>query len=193
MRISNFTSVRPTMSDTRTFEDFSKFLGAKPERLGVVARLYPHLTASYLTDALRNVFYVDSSKTPKYQSINSFCFEWNVETNYIKRIELADTPSQSYAGGEITMAFKERYFEQNDIFRNDITEEQFFVVSGPTRKADNYWELQVRPVDSVIESDKLDLTGAGWNIGDTCRFIGNAFKNSDKILLLFLVDALLGD
>lgn len=27
MRISNFTTVRPEMSGTRTYEDFSKFLG----------------------------------------------------------------------------------------------------------------------------------------------------------------------
>lgn len=138
MRISSFTTVRPTMSDTRTYEDFSKFLGAKPERLGLVARLYPHLTASYLTDALRNVFYTDSSKNPKYQSINSLMFEWEVEVNQIKRIELADTPYQDCVGGDITMAFKERYYEQNDIFRNDYTQEQFFVTSGPVRKADKF-------------------------------------------------------
>lgn len=188
MRISNFTTKRPTMSDTRTYEDFSKFLGDKPERLGLVARLYPHLTASYLTDALRNVFYIDKSKTPKYQSINSFMVEWDVEVNNIKRIELADIPCQTIPGDEITMAFKERYFEMNDIFRNDYTEQLFFVVAGPVRKADNYWELQVRPLDNVIETEVFDFTLPGWQIGDTCRFVGNAFK-----IIIIQVDALLGD
>ena len=43
---------RPTMSDTRTYEDFSKFLGERPHRLGVVSRLYPELTATFLTESI---------------------------------------------------------------------------------------------------------------------------------------------
>ena len=45
-----------------------------------------------------------------------------VETNYIKRIEFADVPVGDGANGtEITMAFKERYFEKYDIFKIDKT------------------------------------------------------------------------
>jgi len=57
MTIAKFTTVRPTMSDTRTYEDFYKFLGTKPYKMGIVSRLYPDLTASYLTESLRNIFY----------------------------------------------------------------------------------------------------------------------------------------
>lgn len=32
MLVANFTTVRPTMSDTRTYEDFSKFLGKRLPR-----------------------------------------------------------------------------------------------------------------------------------------------------------------
>ena len=49
MIVANFVTNRATMGDTRTYEDFYKFLGTKPTRLGVVSRLYPELTASYLT------------------------------------------------------------------------------------------------------------------------------------------------
>jgi hypothetical protein len=38
--------------NTRTYEDFYSMLGTKPHRLGVVTRLYPHMTASYLTESL---------------------------------------------------------------------------------------------------------------------------------------------
>jgi hypothetical protein len=48
------------MGDTRTYEDFYKYVGVKPTRLGVVTRMYEDLTASFLTDSLRNVFYRDA-------------------------------------------------------------------------------------------------------------------------------------
>ena len=35
----------------------------RPHRLGVVSRLYPELTATFLTEALRNVYYGDSKPT----------------------------------------------------------------------------------------------------------------------------------
>ena len=53
MLVASFVTNRPTMGDTRTYEDFSKFLGERPHRLGVVSRLYPELTATFLTEALR--------------------------------------------------------------------------------------------------------------------------------------------
>ena len=84
MIVANFVSNRPTMSETRTYEDFYKFLGTRPTKLGVVSRLYPELTASYLTESLRNIFYQDVKSGNKYQSIDSMYFEWEVETNYIK-------------------------------------------------------------------------------------------------------------
>lgn len=108
--------------DTRTYEDFYKFLGTKPHKLGVVSRLYPELTATYLTESLRNIFYQDRKSGNRYQSIDSMYFEWEVETNYIKRIEFAAVPEGDGADGtEITMAFKERYYEKYDIFKIDKT------------------------------------------------------------------------
>jgi len=57
MKIASFTSNIPTMGDTRTYEDFYKYLGQKPARLGVVSRMYDDLTASFLTESLKNIFY----------------------------------------------------------------------------------------------------------------------------------------
>ena len=89
MLVASFVTNRPTMGDTRTYEDFSKFLGERPHRLGVVSRLYPELTATFLTEALRNIFYGDTKKATGFQNIDSTYFEWEVETNYIKRIPFA--------------------------------------------------------------------------------------------------------
>ena len=40
MKITGFTTIRPEMASTRTYEDFSKFLGTNPARLGIVSSLY---------------------------------------------------------------------------------------------------------------------------------------------------------
>jgi hypothetical protein len=99
-------------------------------------------------------------------------FEWEVETNYIKRVEFAAVPEQDGAdGSEIVMAFKERYYEKYDIFKIDETGQQCFVVARPVRKADDYWEVTVRLIDNDYKS-VLDLSGC--QIGMTTRFQSNA-------------------
>ena len=180
MIVANFVSNRPTQSETKTYEDFYKFLGTRPTRLGVMARLYPELTASYLTESLRNIFYM-GNKTEKYRSIDSMYFEWDVETNYIKRVEFAAAVTDDGANGtDVSMLFKERYYEKYDIFKVDKTRQQFFVVQRPVRKSDNSWEYIVRLIDNDYSSI-VDATGC--QIGDTTRFQSNAIK--------FLVVALL--
>lgn len=171
MQIYSFTSKNPSMSETRTYEHFSKWLGARPARLGVVSRLYEELTASYLTESLKNVFYRDS-KTDKFRSIDAMYFDWEIETNNIKRIEFADCPVDDGANGtEITMAFRENYYQKNDVFKIDGSEQQCFVVSRPTRKNDHYWEINVRLIDNDYSS-VLDVRAC--QPGCTTRWIGNA-------------------
>lgn len=178
MIVANFVTNRATMGDTRTYEDFYKFLGTKPTRLGVVSRLYPELTASYLTESLRNIFYMDSKSNNKYRSIDSMYFEWEVETNYIKRVEFADVPTETGENGtEIVMAFKENYYQKYDIFKIDKTMQQCFVTQRPVRKADNYWEVTVRLIDNDYSS-VLDLSGC--QIGDTTRFQSNAMPEAHE-------------
>lgn len=172
MIVANFVTNRATMSETRTYEDFYKFLGTKPHKLGIVSRLYPELTASYLTESLKNIFWQNKKSGNRYQSINSMYFEWEVETNYIKRVEFAAVPTPNEVGGEdIVMAFKERYYEKYDIFKIDETGQQCIVVSRPVRKADNFWEVTVRLIDNDYSSI-LDVSGC--QIGMTTRFQSNA-------------------
>lgn len=152
MKIASFVSNIPTMGDTRTYEDFYKYLGVKPQRLGVVARMYDDLTASFLTDGLKNVFYTGKGGN-KYQSLNAFVYDFEIETNYIKRIEFAAVPEGDGAGGtEIIMAFRERYYEKYDIFKIENSGQQCMVVNRPVRKGDNYWEVTVRLIDNNYET-----------------------------------------
>jgi len=145
--------------DTRTYEDFYKYLGVKPENLGIVTRMYPDLTSSFLTDSLKNVIYTNTKgASNKYQSLNAFVYEWQIDTNYIKRIEFADVPDGDGAGGtEITMAFRERYYEKYDIFKIEESGQQCMVIARPIRIADNYWKVVVRLVDNNYDS-LLDIS-----------------------------------
>ena len=143
MLVANFTSRIPTMGQTKTYEDWSKYLGSKPHRIGVVARMYTDNTLNFITDGLRNIFYKDE-KADQFQLSSSLLFEWIVETNNIKKVEFAEVPIGSGENGtEITMAFKENYYQKYDIFRIDKTKQQCQVVSRPIRKRDKQTQLIV--------------------------------------------------
>ena len=86
MIVANFVTNRPTMSETKTYEDFYKFLGVSPHKLGVVSRLYPQNTATYLTESLRNIFYNEAKGANMFQAIDSMMFEWEVESNHMVRL-----------------------------------------------------------------------------------------------------------
>lgn len=172
MLVANFTTVRPTMGDTRTYEDFSKFLGERPHRLGVLSKLYPELTATLITEGLRNIFYGDTKHAQGFQNIDSTYFEWEVENNQIKRIPFAAVPEGNGQGGtEIRMIFPENYYQLHEIFKIEKTGQQCFVVARPVRKSDKAWEVTVRLIDDDYASV---LDPSGCQVGDTTKLIGNA-------------------
>ena len=165
---------------TKTYEDWSKYLGTKPHRLGVVARMYTDNTLNFITDGLRNIFYKDEN-ADKFQLSSSLLFEWQVETNQIKHVEFAEVPAEgSSSADEITMAFKENYYQKYDIFRIDKTKQQCEVVSRPIRKNDARWEVQVRLIDNNYDTT-LDFDGC--NIGDTTTFQSVAQPELSKVIL----------
>jgi len=170
MKVVDFTSVKPNMGTTKTVEDFVKFLGAKPHRLGVVSRMYPDLTASYLTESLMNI-YTNESKPSKFQAINALLFEWEIDVDFIKRVEFAAAPDGDGANGsDIIMAFKERYYEKYDTFRIEKSRQLVIVKAAPIRKADNFWEVVVQLVDSDYSTV---LDPAACQLGMQTRFITN--------------------
>ncbi len=170
MQIFDSSTVKATMGTTKTYEDFHKFLGAKPHRLGVVARHYQDLTASYLTESLMNI-YSNTTKPTKFQNIDALVFEWEVDTDYIKRVEFAAVPvGDGTNGSDIVMAFKERYYEKYDTFRIEDSRQLCIVTTGPTRRADDYWEVVVRLVDADFSSI---LDPNACQPGSKTRFLTN--------------------
>lgn len=99
-------------------------------------------------------------------------FEWEIETNQIKRIPFAAVPVETGENGsEIEMIFTENHYQLHEIFKIEKTGQQCFVVSRPVRKADNMWSVMVRLIDDDYSSV---LDKEGCQVGDTTRFIGNA-------------------
>ena len=154
-----------------------KFLGTKPQRLGVMSRMYPNLTASFITEALGNVFYMDYKKE-KFKSLDAPYFEWDVENEYIKRVAFAAVPTTIGTNGDyVTIPLQERYYEKYDIFKIDKTRQQLIVVATPERKADDFWEYTCKIIDNDFSS-LLDLSGC--QIGDTTRFQSNAMPEMSE-------------
>lgn len=120
--IASFITVRPEMASTRIAKDWMQFLGTKAENLGVAAKLYERHTASYFTEGFGNVMYNDSKPGSKFQKLNSLLFEWEIETNLVKRVRFAEDVADLYKsahGVEIPMKFEERYYEPYDTFMID--------------------------------------------------------------------------
>lgn len=146
MIIANFVTMKPEMAHSRTYEDFSKFLGAKSHRIGIVAKMRPYeqMTASYLTEGMGNVYRNSSKGGNKYQKIDALSFEWELEQNNIEYITFADHPvGTGINGSEIEMAFTRRYYEENDTFMIEGSKQQCLVVEAPIRKSDSYWLYRV--------------------------------------------------
>lgn len=170
MLVASYVNIKPNMAQDRTYEDFYKFLGARPHMMGVMSRLYANNTASFLTEGLMNVFYNEKSVN-KFQPINSMMFEWENEIEFVKRVQFAAVPSGTGSNGsDITFYFRERYFEVNDVFKIDGSRQQCIVKTTPQRKADNFWECVAQLVDADFSS-VLDTNYT--QVGMTARFLSN--------------------
>lgn len=173
MRISGFSTTRPNMPSTRTFEDFSKFLGTNPARLGIVSTLYDQYTATHLTEALMNTYTVEKGKKG-FQSINSFLIEWDIQVNKIKRLPIIAAPEGTGVNaGDIKFYFGENYYQKYDTFIVEKTRQQFFVVNRPQRLRDNCWLVIARILDNDYDSTLDDGGNASNMVGWATRFVTN--------------------
>lgn len=170
MKVYDLTSVRPNMGQTKTYEDFAKFLGSGPHRLGIVSRMNPGLTATYLTEALMNI-YINEKSVNRFQSIDAFLYEWDLDIEEIKRIAFAAPPEGDGANGTlIKFAFTERYYEKYDTFRIENSRQTVIVLHPPERVDDNYWVVWGQLVDNDYQS-VLDTSATEQ--GMLTRFISN--------------------
>lgn len=74
MIVASYINLKPELAHSRTYEDFYKFLGARPKMMGVMARMNSQNTATFLTEALSNIYY-NSKSVNKFQPINSLMIE----------------------------------------------------------------------------------------------------------------------
>ena len=79
---------------------------------------YEDMTMSYLTEGFGNVMRNKEKLGNKYQKLDSFSFEWEIEQNFIKYIYFGDVAEgDGENGSEIKMVFTERYYEPYDTFQ----------------------------------------------------------------------------
>ena len=169
MRISGFSTTRPNMPTTRTYEDFMKFLGANPARLGIVSTLYDQYTATHLTEALMNTYTMEKGKKG-FQSLNSFLIEWDLQTKKIKRVPLVAAPEGSgLNAGDVKFYFPENYYQKYDTFVVERTRQQFIVLNRPQRLRDNCWLVIAKILDNDYDSVVDPSTAAGFQT----RFVTN--------------------
>lgn len=168
MRVSSFSTVRPQMTSTRTCEDFYKFLGEKPSRLGMVSQLYEQYTASYLTESLMNIYAGEKDKKGRFESINSFMVEWDLNVNFIKRLPILSREGDGAQGGDITFVFPENYYQKNDVMVVEETRQQVIFLTVPIRRSDANWEI----VGKLQDSDYSATWDPAGDASET-RFLTN--------------------
>mgnify|MGYP003404990970 FL=1 len=77
MLVSKLMTKRPEMGNTRTYQDFSAFLGKRPDQLGLLSRLYPENTITFLTEALGNIWSKDK-KSNGFKGLENMVYDWEI-------------------------------------------------------------------------------------------------------------------
>ncbi len=101
-------------------QHFNTLLGDKPHKLGLVATMYPDLSITVLTDALRNVYYNPKSSSANFQPVNAMAVQWDIDVNYIHKINIvADVLDTTPGLNKVpfTVNLEQKYYDKNDTFR----------------------------------------------------------------------------
>lgn len=174
MRISGFSTTRPNMASTRLAEDFMKFIGEKPERLGIVSTLYDQYTATHLTESLMNTYTLDKGKKG-LQSINSYLIEWDINVKKIERHPMVAAPDgDGLNKSDIKFYFGRECYHKNETFVIEKTRQQFIVMNRPQRLRDNCYLIIAKILDNDYDSVIDTLGGSAESmVGWQTRFITN--------------------
>lgn len=141
----------------------------KPERLGIVSNLYKQYTATSLTEALMNIYTLDKGKPNKFQPLNSFMIEWDIDVNFVKRIPILAVDGDGSNGSEVIFQFPEKYYDMYDVFVIEKTRQQCFVMMEPIRRSDACVEYVCR----VVDNDYSEVLIPSEIVGTDTRFITN--------------------
>jgi len=168
MRISGFTTIRPNQADTRTYEDFMKFLSVKPARLGLVSTLYDQYTITHLTEALQNIYTKGKAKD-SFKSVDSFVVEWDIQVKRIKRVPILRVEGDGCNGSDILFYFPENYYQKFDTFIIEKTRDLIIVMNRPQRLRDNEFLV----IGKINDSDYTSAIVPGDLTGVMTRFVTN--------------------
>lgn len=149
---------------------FSKWLGARPARLGIVSTLYDQYTATHLTEALMNTVTREKKNTDSFTSINSFLVEWDLKVNRVHRVPILSVTGDGCNGADVIFTFPENWYNKHDVFVCERSRQQFMVVNRPQRVADNCFTVIAKIYDNDYNST-VDTSGA--YAGATTRFVTN--------------------
>lgn len=135
---------------------FSKFLGVKPARLGLVATLYDQYTFTGLTDALMNTFTNEKVSKNSWQRINEYLYEWELEVNRIKRVPIISIQGNGANASDILIRFPENWYQKFDTFIIEDLRQYVIVLNRPQRIADNCFLVVGKLVDSDYSAQLPD-------------------------------------
>lgn len=147
---------------------FMKFLGDRPQRMGIVANLYPQYSASHMTEALMNVW-DPSEKRKGFKSIDSYTVEWDIKVNRIHKVRITSQTGTGVNKSDVMFYMPENYYNKFDVFIVEDTRMQFRVINRPQRVSDNSWLVIAQIHDGNYESQVED----GALNGMMTRFVTN--------------------
>ena len=168
MRIVDTQMALKNMSGTKTAQNWGKYIGEKPERLGLVATMYPENTLMNLVDSLRNV-YTAGKKGKDYSKIRSTMVEWNIDVMFIKKVYVKVATTTWTGLGEKVVYFTEKYFDQFDVFTMNGGEQNFIVLAAPQRMAVDRWAYTIK----LVSNDTTEVVGTAFAKGNYAVYSHN--------------------
>jgi hypothetical protein len=145
MKVVDKKTVIHNMGNTRTVQHYGTLLGNKPHKLGLVATLYPDLAITVLTDALRNVYFNPKSSASSFMPINSMVVEWDIDVNYIHKVNIAEDVTVATPGlgkQPFTVVLESKYYDKNDTFALE-NRQQLMVIAPPQQLGAKRWSHTV--------------------------------------------------
>ena len=145
MKVVDRKTVIHNMGDTRTVQHFNTLLGDKPHKLGLVATMYPDLSITVLTDALRNVYYNPKSSSANFQPVNAMAVQWDIDVNYIHKINIvADVTDVTPGLNKLPfiVGLEQKYYDKNDTFTLE-NKQQLLVIAPPRMLNIKNWQYTV--------------------------------------------------
>lgn len=116
-----------------------------------------------------NIYAKDKNKADRFQPMNSFMVEWDIDVNFVKRIPILAIDGDGSNGSEVIFHFPEHYYEMYDVFIIEETRQQCMVMLSPVRRSDACWEYVCRIIDNDY-SERLDTAAI---VGTDTRFCSN--------------------